>query len=239
MTPTDETDRPSHAAGLLRRFQEFAGHPGEALADTMRRLIEKITTVDVPTADLLEIAKTLDSVIAQLEALPLRDARTSFSATATENDAQSYLAFGPLTGKLNPLAPPLDIQNENGVVVGHVNFGDAYEGPPGHVHGGYVAAVFDELLGVAQGFSGEPGVTGTLTVRYRRPTPLHTKLRLEGSFDRVEGRKIFTTGKMYANGELTADATGLFIKIPLEHYEAMKQSSVALREQRGSRKATE
>lgn len=235
--PTDDTDRPSHAAGLLRRFEEFSGHPGEELADIVRRLIEKVTTVAVPTADLLEIQKTLDSVISHLESLPLREARTSFSATVTEDDAQSYLAFGPLTGKLNPLAPPLDIHNENDVVVGEVQFGDAYEGPPGYVHGGYVAAVFDELLGVAQGFSGEPGVTGTLTVRYRRPTPLNTKLRLEGVLDRVEGRKIFTTGKMYANGELTADATGLFIKIPREVYEAMKQNSAALRDQKHSRKA--
>ena len=39
------------------------------------------------------------------------------------------------------------------------------------------------VLGAAQTFSGAPGMTGTLTIRYRKPTPLHTDLRFEGRFD--------------------------------------------------------
>ena len=62
------------------------------------------------------------------------------------------------------------------MIKGTVTFGSAYEGPPGHVHGGYVAAAFDELLGMTQSLGGMPGMTGTLTVRYRRPTPLRTEL---------------------------------------------------------------
>ena len=63
--------------------------------------------------------------------------------------------------------------------LGLVRFGSAYEGPPGHVHGGFVAAAFDEVLGYVQSLGGRPGMTGTLTVRYRSPTPLYTELRFE------------------------------------------------------------
>ena len=42
-----------------------------------------------------------------------------------------------------------------------------------------VAAAFDEVLGFVQSLSGRPGMTGTLTVRYRKPTPLHTELRFD------------------------------------------------------------
>ena len=76
-------------------------------------------------------------------------------------------------------------------VAGRVTFGSAYEGPPGCVHGGYVAAAFDELLGATQSLSGTQGMTAHLEVDYRRPTPLNTPLELEGWLDRREGRKIW------------------------------------------------
>ena len=99
-----------------------------------------------------------------------------------------------------------------------MRFGSAYEGPPGCVHGGYIAGAFDELLGATQSLSGNPGMTGRLTVHYRSPTPLHTDLRMHGELEKVEGRKIFTHGSLFApetdGGErLCAEAEGLFISI--------------------------
>ena len=45
---------------------------------------------------------------------------------------------------------------------GVVTFGDAYEGPPGCVHGGFIAASFDEMLGFVAGATGKPGMTARL-----------------------------------------------------------------------------
>jgi hypothetical protein len=73
--------------------------------------------------------------------------------------------------------------------------------------------VFDEMLGAANILSGNPGMTGTLTIRYRRPTPLLTPLRLEARFDRREGRKIFTTGTIHHGDVLTAEAEGIFVEL--------------------------
>lgn len=101
-------------------------------------------------------------------------------------------------------------------VVGRVRYGYAYEGPPGCVHGGVLAAAFDEILGFAQSLSGRPGMTGTLTVHYRKPTPLNTDLVFEGWVDRIEGRKIFTSGRCMAGDTVTAEAEGLFISVDFE-----------------------
>jgi acyl-coenzyme A thioesterase PaaI-like protein len=103
--------------------------------------------------------------------------------------------------------------NGAAVVVGNVTFASAYEGPPGHVHGGYLAAAFDEVLGLAQGVSGAPGMTARLTVNYRKPTPWGMPLRFEGRIERREGRKVFTTGTCYAGDLLTAEAEALFISV--------------------------
>lgn len=139
--------------------------------------------------------------------------RRSETEPANAGDPHAFFDHSPIIGRANPLAPPLDLAVVDGKVVGRARFGSAYEGPPGAVHGGYVAAAFDELLGMAQSLGGKPGMTGTLTVRYRRPHPLHTEIRFEGELVRVEGRKIFTVGRSFADGELRAEAEGIFISV--------------------------
>ncbi|MFN8018340.1 MAG: PaaI family thioesterase [Acidimicrobiales bacterium] len=101
---------------------------------------------------------------------------------------------------------------EGGTIVAEVVFGQAYEGPPGCVHGGYVAASFDEVLGATQSLSGAPGMTGTLSIRYESPTPLQVPLRFEGRLVGTERRKIFTEGACYAGDRLTT-AQGIFISM--------------------------
>jgi acyl-coenzyme A thioesterase PaaI-like protein len=122
----------------------------------------------------------------------------------------SALAVDP---NASPFVPPIRFVVENNKVLGRGNFGPNFEGSPGTVHGGFVAAAFDQLLFMTESLTGIPAVTGTLTVRYRKATPLCTELAFEGVVDRVEGRKIFTRGTVSANGVVTAEAEGLFIGI--------------------------
>jgi acyl-coenzyme A thioesterase PaaI-like protein len=118
------------------------------------------------------------------------------------------------------------------VIIGRVRFGTAYEGPPGFVHGGFVAAAFDDVLGLAQSLSNRAGMTGTLTVRYRRPTPLHTDLVFEGRLVSVDGRKILTEGVSRGpDGEVTAEAEGLFVTVDFERMAELKRARLAREEQ--------
>ncbi|MEZ5238547.1 MAG: PaaI family thioesterase [Microthrixaceae bacterium] len=111
------------------------------------------------------------------------------------DDPERFAFFdqSPLIGLANPLSPPLVLDHDPGGdsrLRGRVVFGPAYEGPPGCVHGGYVAAVFDELLGATQSLSGSQGMTAHLGVDYRSPTPLGEELTMHGWLERTEGRKI-------------------------------------------------
>ena len=96
-------------------------------------------------------------------------------------------------------------------------------GPPGCVHGGFIAAAFDEVLGLAQGMSGRPGMTARLTVQYRSPSPLLQALHFVGDIDHVDGRKIFTKGELRvaADGRLCAEAEGLFISMNPEIFQRL------------------
>lgn len=86
------------------------------------------------------------------------------------------------SGSLNAVAPPmrLEVGERAGepAIIGHVRLSRLREGPPGHAHGGAIAGLFDEVMSAAQRLGGgEGGLTGRLTVRYRKPTPLETDVR--------------------------------------------------------------
>lgn len=183
------------------------------LAEAMRLVIERLVATRAPQEVLARAASELEQVAAALEGHPRGHTFEGFAESANAGDPHAFFDHSPIIGRANPLAPPLDLSVVDGKVQGSATFGSAYEGPPGAVHGGYVAAAFDEVLGMTQSLGGRPGMTGTLTVRYRRPTPLHTELRFEGELDRVEGRKIFTLGRVFAGGNVTAEAEAVFITV--------------------------
>lgn len=86
-----------------------------------------------------------------------------------------------------------------------------YEGPPGCVHGGVLALLLDQLFGEAAAAAGAPGMTGRLTLAYRRPTPLG-RLSMKAWLDRTDGVKTTVKGHVQdADGNVTVEAEGLFI----------------------------
>ncbi|HNP56015.1 MAG TPA: PaaI family thioesterase [Gordonia sp. (in: high G+C Gram-positive bacteria)] len=113
-------------------------------------------------------------------------------------------------GLRNPIAAPLQVFPEDGFVRAQANMGAAYEGPPGVVHGGMVALLLDQVLGAAAFYAGVPGMTGTLTIRYRAATRLGP-VRLEARVARVEGVKTFVTGELSTDDGLCAEAEGVFV----------------------------
>jgi acyl-coenzyme A thioesterase PaaI-like protein len=182
------------------------------LADAMRLVIERLVPSNAPVDELRAAADGLERYAEALKAHPRLLRVHGHAESANAGDVGAFFDQSPLIGLANPLAPPLTIGSTGDkTAAATVVFGSAYEGPPGHVHGGFVAAAFDEVLGYAQSLSGAPGMTGTLTVRYRKPTPLHQELLFEASLVRVEGRKIFTESTVAADGVVTAEAEGIFI----------------------------
>jgi acyl-coenzyme A thioesterase PaaI-like protein len=190
-------------------------HEKRRLAAAMRDVIERLITTEAPEEELRLAADRLERYAEHMLNHPRQYITWGTPEAALAGSTGGFFDLSPLMGRANPLAPPIDFTVEDGVVRGKVTFGWAYQGPPGHLHGGFIAAMFDEALGMAQSMSGNPGMTGTLTVRYRKPTPLYTPLDVEARFLRVEGRKIFTEAKLFARGELTAEAEAIFISIDL------------------------
>ncbi len=201
------------------------------LATAMRVVIERLTTSDAPEDELRLAAEGLERYAERLATHPQLARYVGFAESANAGNAAAFFDQSPIIGLANPIAPPVSMRAVGDEVVGSALFGSAYEGPPGSVHGGWVAAAMDELLGFAQSMGGQPGMTGTLTIRYRNPTPLHTELRLVARVDGVERRKTFASGEIHAGDVLCAEAEGIFVSVGPERFQRL----VAERQERRSR----
>ena len=146
--------------------------PGRRLAAGLRALIDEFVRAELAADQLEHAVAVLAELHRSVARAPRRPAR--WQAPPPDGRRGGPSDWLPVGGACNPIAPPITFTVDGDVVVGEVTYGSAYEGPPGCVHGGYIAAAFDELLGFANSLSGTPGMTGTLTVRYRRPTPSTT-----------------------------------------------------------------
>jgi len=202
----------SEAAPGIPDSAAFATPERAELASALRGLIDTVMSVeDVEAA-------TLHSVAQEVEKLTFRLGRgREEGAGYRPRNHGDYLPRSPVVGEASPLSPRLDWEvatRPDGTVgvEARGTFGAAYEGPPSFVHGGWVACAFDEMLGIANIASGHPGMTGRLTVHYRRPTPLFRELRFRAWVDRVEGRRIMSCAEVYDGDTLTAEADGVFIQ---------------------------
>lgn len=91
-------------------------------------------------------------------------------------------------------------------------FGRKTMGPPGHVHGGAMAAALDEAMGAVCWMNDHKTVAASISVKFIAMLPLETETIVESRIERIEGRKIFTRATLTnAAGDLVAQGSGLFI----------------------------
>jgi acyl-coenzyme A thioesterase PaaI-like protein len=177
--------------------------------------------------------EALETLAAQLGAHA--DDLTSHGSSGSEDSGaypspvpgmENFRDRSPITGHANPLAPPATLVTdmEAEVVRGEVTFGPAFEGAPGIVHGGFVAALLDEALGMACIFSGGPAMTAELTTRYRTHTPVAEPLRVEARLVSVDGRKIQTEGAVFHGDDVIVEGSGLFIAVDVAKFAQLAEA---------------
>lgn len=211
-----EADRPPFFAGWPIGDETSTA----LLAGEVRSLISALRRADAPTADLTRAAAMVREATALLtphrvEGMAMQGRLSADGPPGSGSlEPTEFFPWSPIVGPLNPLsaAMRLDFDPATGTMHGTATFDTPYVGPPGMVHGGVIALAFDELLGATNVCLGLGGFTGTLSVRYERPTPIETELTMEAHVDRTEGRKVFTVGTISHGGEVTARAEGIFIR---------------------------
>lgn len=154
------------------------------LGAALRELTEAAVSTEVDTETLVEAAEQVRALVPALSA-----ARRERGQPATVDDGRRpRRLYNPAAGPGNPIAPPMRVEIVDGIAIGTCTLGLAYEGPPSYVHGGISAMLLDQILGHAHAANGKPGMTVKLSLRYRRPVPLTTPLRIVGRVVQLDGR---------------------------------------------------
>lgn len=167
-------------------------------------------------SELSALADSAEALEQQVKALSGRRALPAYHKVFDFSDVGHTYAYSPITGRANPIAPPVFTRIIDNRVICTVRFGDVYEGAPGCVHGGVIALAWDHVLAAATLIADARGPTAKLTIHYLKPTPLKSPLRFEAWLDRHEGKKLWIKGVCYATSEdgsenIVTEAEGLFI----------------------------
>ena len=189
------------------------------LADEARRVLRAIRSTQVPAPErararalLAEAAEVLER--ARTDGPYWHSGLAALEDFEFSSDLGSSFPYSPVLGERNPIAPPLRLTiAEDRSIEGRVTFDEQYNGPPfDTAHGGVLAMVYDELLAMAAYVTHGGGMTGRLTVHYRRPTPLFTPITVRAWLAEADGRKFTVRGEMRAGDQLCTEGEALFIQ---------------------------
>ena len=221
---------------FLRLLKKHTANPPETtqiwrakrrLASELRRVSNTLCDSEASEADILALAALIGDKADFLQSAQ-REQATEGAVSPLVPGMETFLDRGPIAGRSNPVSPPasFEIDVDARRVFGEVEFGKAFEGAPGCVHGGFVAAVLDEALGMACIFGGVPAMTAELTTQYLRHTPVETPLKIEAKLDGVEGKKVRTSGRVSCEGVAVVRSTALFIAVGTEKFEALANAQL-------------
>ena len=184
------------------------------MADQVRRLIASTMTHTATAAETADWADRLREMADEIDAhVPAEPPPRYFSTMDAESHVRGVMPFDVMAGTYNPVALPIRIEWDDPVARGHAHFTPPYEGPPRCVHGAIIAGGFDQVLNMANLMAGTPGMTSTLAVDYKKPTPLEADLVFEAQIQSVAGRRITTHGTLSHGDTVTATAEGVFVDL--------------------------
>lgn len=172
-----------------------------AVAEQLRRMSHELVRGDHAVDELWAMAERLRGEADTLAAPGdrVRDFSRFDAPAAVPVPADGEEFFNSpdraVSGVGHPYAVPLRVFRQGDRAVTDVTLELGFQGAPGMAHGGFVAAIFDDLLGYLMMLQGTIAFTAYLTVNYKIGTPIGEPLRFEAWIDRVEGKKLFLAGE--------------------------------------------
>jgi acyl-coenzyme A thioesterase PaaI-like protein len=169
-----------------------------------------------PAEELAAAAELAESAAARLGGSSTASSSEAYRDGSYFTDPRVFADRGAMTGQSHPTAPPLRLEWDGKRVTATATFDELHEGVPGVVHGGLVAAAFDQVLGFAPIALGKPGLTTKLEVTYVAPHPIRQSLVFEAELSEEDARFCTVTGHSRMGDTILARAVGRFRRISQE-----------------------
>ena len=191
----------------------------QRLASATRALNEKLVSTDIDPELAAALTEKIEGLTAELSQAQQVDGLVDMAKRGergTIDDVMGELVS--VGGRSHPCSPELLWQEASNRITGTVRFNQAFEGPPGHVHGGWVAGVLDHIMGMTHVRTGHPGMTGGLSVRYLKPTPLDQLIEISAEATELDDKRTEVKGTMRCGETTTATAEAIFVRVDREKF---------------------
>jgi len=174
------------------------------LATAVRELLDRALALEHAPPELVALTARIRAASAALDAHVPADPAPRIGERAAD-DMRVYVDHSRDVGAFHPAFPVYALRCADDRAEGEVTFPIVYEGPPGVVHGGFLALFFDCVLQQLNCDMGLAGKTTRLNLRYRRPTPLGRPLRVV-AHRTVEGDRIRSEAELRDGDEVLCAA---------------------------------
>jgi hypothetical protein len=174
------------------------------LATELRELLNTVLALESAPPELAELTARIRAARAAMGTSLPADLAPRIGDAATDG-MRVYVDHSRDVGGYHPAFPVYTLRCADDRAEGEVTFPVVYEGPPGVVHGGFLALLFDCVLQQLNCDMGRAGKTTRLALRYRRPTPLGRSLRVVASRT-VEDDRIHSEAQLLDGDELLCSA---------------------------------
>jgi len=116
---------------------------------------------------------------------------------------------------------------EDNALVGKAWFGPGAVGPPGHAHGGSMAALLDQIMGMACWLHGHMTLAAKIEVVFRNKLAIGTVASFEAWLERTDGKKLYPRARLISpEGIVFSESTGLFIKLSPDKFAELGKMQV-------------
>jgi acyl-coenzyme A thioesterase PaaI-like protein len=172
--------------------------------DAVRKLQDHARAADAPDEVITEAADLVEKVSLLL---------SPFDADEWESPSGRRMDL-PMRG--NILTVPMKASKaDDGRIRGWARFARFHLGRNGAVHGGALGMLFDSVLGLTAAVltGSRRQRTAYLKIDYRNIVPIEKELQFYAGIDRVDGRKIFVSGRLSDGDTLLTEAEALFVRL--------------------------
>ena len=191
----------------------------QRLAAATRALNEKLISTDIAPELAAALTEQIEDLTAELNQAEQVNGLVDMAKRGERGTIDNVMGeLVAMAGRSHPCSPELLWQEEPNRIIGTVTFGQAFEGPPGHVHGGWVAGVLDHLMGMTHVRTGHPGMTGGLSVRYLKPTPLNHLIEVSAEATELDDKRTEVKAEMRCGETTTATAEAIFVRVDREKF---------------------
>ena len=189
-------------------------------ASLMRELGHEFVARDLSDDQLDDLSVELRELLERVRDAALRvrefsrDRLEEFTLTIPTIDEigqRQLFSDSVVAGAANPMGLGAQMWRDGDVACMRVTLGEAFEGAPGRAHGGVVAALLDEVMGLMNVIHGAMAFTAQLDITYHAPTPVGEPIVARAWLVRRDERKHFVEATLHADDLLVASAKALFI----------------------------